>query len=54
MTSYDFGMHEAGVSLLFLFLVLVLVIMLAARAIGLNRPYLCADAYCERDRTNEK
>jgi len=34
--------------------VIVIVRVLMARAIGVNRPYLCADAYRERDRANEK
>ena len=53
MIHHDFRMHGAGVFLFFL--------LLACRtgalrrrvpvlqAIAVNRPYLCADAYCERN-----
>jgi hypothetical protein len=53
-------MHGAGVLLHLLLLAcraVVLrrrVLVLVARAIGVNRRYLCADAYRERDRANEK
>ena len=39
MIRNHFRMHEAGVRLSLL--VLVIVLMLVARAIGVNRPYLC-------------
>ena len=39
MIHHDFGMHRARVFLSLL--VLVIVIVLVARAIGVNRPYLC-------------
>ncbi len=45
--GYDFGMHLAGVFLLFLLLVLVIVIHL--RAIEVNRPYLRGDICRDRD-----
>jgi hypothetical protein len=54
MIHDDFRMHRARVFLSPLFLLLVLVIVFVARAIGVNRRYLCADAYRERHRANEK
>ena len=51
MICYHFGMHRAGVLLLFLLLVIVLV--LAGRAIGFNRPYLCSGADGERNCTSK-
>ena len=48
MIHHDFWMHQAGV---FLFLLLFLIV-LAMRAIGVDRPYLCADAYSECEYAN--
>ena len=44
MFCHDFGVHRARV---FWFL-LLLMLVLAARAIEVNRHYLCGDADCER------
>src|SRR5439155_24064653 len=48
---YNFRMHRAGVFLFLLMLLLLLV--LAMRAIAVNRPYLRADVYCERNCTDQ-
>ena len=51
MIRNHFGMHRAGV---FLFLLtLLLIIVVAAGAIEVNRPYLCAGANRERRCTDK-
>jgi len=52
MIDHDFRMHRAGV-FLFLLLFLLLMIVALARAIEVNRPYLCGRSNCERYRTYE-
>jgi hypothetical protein len=49
MIRDDFRMHRARVLPLFLMLMLLLVILLDVQAIQVNRPYLCVDAYRERN-----
>ena len=49
MIHHDFRMHGAGI---FLFL-LMLVLVLAMGAIAVNRPYLRAGAYRERNCTDQ-
>jgi hypothetical protein len=51
MFCHDFRMHRTGV---FLFLLmLLLIIVLVARAIEVNRPYLCGSANRERYRAGK-
>jgi len=57
MIGYYFGMHEAGVLLLFGFLVLmlliVIVLVIAGRAIAVNRPYLSCHTHRQHNYARE-
>jgi hypothetical protein len=50
MIGYYFGVHRARV---FLFLMLLLMVVVVARAIEVNRPYLCGSANREHHRADK-